>query len=167
MREIPLYPGYYADEHGSIYSRRPRNGRGPLAQEPRLLRPCKDKDGYWSVSVHNETGKRREPIHRLVLMSFSLSIPTGKVARHLDGNKDNNGIGNLMWGTPAENSSDTAKHGSLKGEKNPSAKLSREIVMRIREAKTTKSYKALSDEFGVSKFCVFAICTRKTWSHID
>jgi hypothetical protein len=51
--------------------------------------------------------------------------------RHLDGNRSNNRLDNLAWGTPLENGADKARHGTAKGERNGRAKLTAAKVRRI------------------------------------
>lgn len=67
--------------------------------------------GYLRVvlSRNGETSPRS--VHHLVLESFVGARPEGKVVRHLDGDKENNSLQNLRYGTPAENSQDTIRHG--------------------------------------------------------
>lgn len=50
-------------------------------------------------------------IHRLVLEAFVGPCPDGMEALHSDGNKTNNNVDNLRWGTPSENNRDIVKHG--------------------------------------------------------
>lgn len=50
-------------------------------------------------------------IHRLVLEAFVGPCPDGMKALHADGNKTNNNVKNLRWGTSAENNLDIVKHG--------------------------------------------------------
>lgn len=49
-------------------------------------------------------------VHRLLLETFVGSCPPGMECRHLDGNKLNNNLDNLIWGTHQENAQDNVKH---------------------------------------------------------
>lgn len=71
-------------------------------------------NGYRQVNLH-QSGRRpsKRAIHVLVLTAFAGPRPTPKtVARHLDGNKSNNSISNLRWGTQSQNLYDSIDHGN-------------------------------------------------------
>lgn len=74
-------------------------------------------------------------VHQLVLEAFVGLCPDGMECRHLNGVRDDNRLENLCWGTRKENQNDKIVHGnSLKGERNPYAKLSNEDVVEIKKA---------------------------------
>jgi hypothetical protein len=68
------------------------------------LRPLAERKhkGYWHVFVRYGVGrsaKRKEPVHKLVLVAFVGSAPSpAHEGRHLDDNVDHNHRGNLMLG---------------------------------------------------------------------
>lgn len=67
--------------------------------------------GYRRV-VLSEPGRRREAfIHSLVLEAFVGPRPAGADACHWDGDKQNNRLENLRWGTRSENCYDTVRQG--------------------------------------------------------
>lgn len=47
----------------------------------------------------------------MVLRAFVGEPPAGHECRHLDGDRQNNALDNLAWGTRAENVADTIRHG--------------------------------------------------------
>ena len=55
------------------------------------------------------------PVHAFVLRAFRGLRPAGMVARHLNGIKTDNRLGNLKWGTPGENRDDMFRHGKARG----------------------------------------------------
>ena len=56
-------------------------------------------------------------VHQLVLEAFVSPRPEGCVdVRHLDGNRKNNKVENLKWGTHAENMRDMSRHGRCQGQ---------------------------------------------------
>ena len=79
-------------------------------------------DGYVKVRGHN--------LHKLVMLAFGPPPPDdGRwVVRHLDGDKTNNHINNLSWGTDADNLYDAQRHGKM-----PHRKLTREQVIELRK----------------------------------
>ena len=75
----------------------------------KVLSILHDSQGYPQVSLGQE---RKVLIHTLVLEAFVLPKPESLCARHLDGNKTNNNLENLMWYTMKNNQADKEKHGT-------------------------------------------------------
>jgi hypothetical protein len=50
-------------------------------------------------------------LHRVVLLAFVGPLPPGQETRHLDGDKTNNALSNLTYGTSSENKLDTIRLG--------------------------------------------------------
>lgn len=98
-------PGYVGGLEVSNRGR-VRNRKGPL-------RGNINASGYRVIDVRREGEKRSRGalVHRLVLEAFVGPCPPGMQTRHLDGDPGNNHLGNLRWGTPAENNRDTLRHG--------------------------------------------------------
>jgi len=117
-------PHYYIDIDGSVYSSNPyhlksRNGiklklpQYPLKLSHRMKWRAKDNEGKY----------RNYFVHLMVLSMFVGPRPTPlHQARHLDGDRYNNNLSNLEWGTPKENCADRTIHGTAyqkKGLDNP------------------------------------------------
>jgi HNH endonuclease/NUMOD4 motif len=104
-RAIPGYPNYLVSDLGNIRSM-PRQGSrgGVLALFP-------NKYGYPFVSLHSDGVQKSRAVHQLVLAAFLGPMPEGMEIRHLDGNPANNRLGNLAYGTHAENNRDIVDHG--------------------------------------------------------
>ena len=103
------------------------------ADEPRILRQVTNPGGYVKVNLSCETAAGRcirpRTVHSLVLEAFVGPRPAGAVVRHLDGDKLNNRLENLRYGTSAENAEDTIRHGrTLPGSRNPNSRLTDEQV---------------------------------------
>lgn len=111
-KKIPGYAGLYeASSDGRIRT---------LARawysgiEHRILRHVEakekalkaDSSGYLRVTLSKKGKKRRWSVHTLVLMTFVGEPPQGYGCRHLDGDKLNNSVENLKWGTPKECAAD-------------------------------------------------------------
>lgn len=79
----------------------------------RLLKLVCNK-GYWFAKLSHGGVKKSFPIHRLVLEAFVGPRPAGMECRHLDGNKNNNRLYNLAWGTGEENRADQVRHGTAR-----------------------------------------------------
>ena len=104
-RIIPGTDGnYLVSDHGQVWSRPRRNTSGGI------LTPTVTQGYlYVTLSVDGRTQTRR--IHRLVLESF-VGPANGLECRHLDGDKTNNRLDNLAWGTRSENALDRVRHGT-------------------------------------------------------
>jgi hypothetical protein len=98
-----------------------------------------------------------------VLEAFAGPCPDGLTARHRDGNKTNNALTNLAWGTWAEQMADRRLHGTETptGERNHMAQLSDAQVREMRARRPTgldmrtkgaagPTYRSLATEFGCS-----------------
>lgn len=77
----------------------------------KILNQAQLKNGYKTVTLHRNDGGRKVYVHRLVLESFAGACPQGMETRHIDGNKENNALPNLTWGTSSENNLDIVRHG--------------------------------------------------------
>lgn len=104
-RHVPTMPGYLISDHGRVASF--------LGREIKQLRYSYTDDGYQRVRLLGAAGEQRDiSVHKLVLETFVGPRPEGMECRHLDGNKLNNRLENLCWGTPSENSYDRVRHGT-------------------------------------------------------
>jgi len=159
---VPNYEAFYVvSNYGNFASIR-KDGR-----YPRKLNPA---TGYLSVSVKDidGTGQKTLSIHKLVAEVFIGKRPDGCVIRHLDGNKYNNNVLNIAYGTPEQNYSDTKKHKVHLGENNSRALLNEKSVKAIRvlntEFKLTKQQ--IAKAFDINQSTINAILTGRNWSHV-
>jgi hypothetical protein len=103
--QVPNAPSYLVSDRGRILSLRRR--------QPRLLNPRTDPKGYLVVGLTQADGSRRTSrVHVLVCEAFIGPRPDGLEVRHLDGVPANNTLGNLCYGTHAENEQDKERHGT-------------------------------------------------------
>lgn len=89
----------------------------------REMRQTLNADGYPSVRLTIDGKRVRLAVHRLVAKEFLGEKPTlAHEVCHIDGNKMNNAVSNLRWGTRKENADDRERHGrTSRGEKHSSA----------------------------------------------
>lgn len=108
-------PGYRVTATGKVYST-DHNWRGYGERE---MRQHPNSYGYPSVRLTIDGRRKRLAVHRLVAQCFLPPKPSPvHQIRHLDGNKTNNAVSNLAWGTSAENAADRDRHGrTYKGER--------------------------------------------------
>lgn len=109
MRFINLHG--YEDTHlisrEGVVKSLPRN-----TSPGRVLTPQVDRYGYLYVSISSHGKTKAEKVHRLLLSTFDRPPLPGEVARHLDGNPQNNVLENLAWGTQKDNEEDKKRHGT-------------------------------------------------------
>ena len=79
----------------------------------RILKPQYSNTGHYaSVGMSINSHLRTRKVHTLVALAFLGERPAGLDARHLDGDKTNNAVSNLAWGTRSENEHDKVRHGT-------------------------------------------------------
>jgi len=155
MKEIEDYPGYFISKNGEVY----------LSKSNKYLKPIKKNTGYLYVFLYNHKGMKKHYIHLLVLNIFKGKKPEGYEARHLDGNKQNNHINNLEWGTKKENTDDKRKHGTIPiPHKSKFTKLKPKDIPVIRELhKKGYSYRKIGELFGTSHTTIRKIIYGQRW----
>lgn len=164
MKEnINGYPKYHITDDGRLFSI--KQGRVWRELKPDL------SNGYNRFALFDEKGLEKKFFaHTLVLMAYAEAAQEGMlVCRHLDGNRQNNKISNLTWGTHKQNSDDMILHGrSQRGAKNHNTILNEESVHEI--------FFLIADGFSFEKIAKMYKCSatnisniayREIWSHID
>jgi transcription initiation factor TFIIIB Brf1 subunit/transcription initiation factor TFIIB len=124
---VPGYTRYNVTPDGAIR----------VSTTGRVLAPFPGAAGYMRVSVVSDIGENRTVyLHSLILAAFSGPRPSNAhECAHLDGNRSNNCISNLVWATPLENSSHKFAHGTvLEGDKATCRVLSSDDVREIRKS---------------------------------
>lgn len=176
VKTVPRFPDYAVSRDGKIWSK-PRKRLCNLKRPGkyrfypgRWLKYSLNSDGYLHVTLCRGRKKYNRPIHRLILETWFGFRPIGRQCRHLDGNKLNNRLDNLRWGTGSENQLDRNEHGVGNiGEQNPSAKLTEEKVRIIRYLGRIGMFTArdIAWQFGVSRETISAILTGRNWRKVS
>jgi hypothetical protein len=180
-RDIPGYPGYRIGDDGSAWTawkkrRISASHGGTVSLIGDIWKPLKaspDKDGYLGVQLYRNGTRKHYQIHHLVLLAFVGARPEGCTqTRHLDGNNQNNGRMNLLWGGPVENYLDRVIHGTVvdnSGENHGMHKLSESEVVAIigllRGGDTTQ--REIAGRFNVCRQTVGAIWLGYSWRHLE
>lgn len=127
-KRIPGFSNYRVNELGDVQSCK----RSLNYVDWFTLKQRSDAQGYRMLSLTSEEGRLWQPlVHRLVLLAFVGEYPAGQETRHLDGDRSNNTLSNLRYGTPAENTLDKFRHGTVRrGDELP-------IVQRFRRIAET------------------------------
>jgi len=106
LKLIPSFPNYSITHDGRIYTN--KTGRQRKLHSDKYT-------GYLTVGLYRDGQMHIVALHRLLLEVFMGPCPEGMQCRHLDGNKQNNNLCNLKWGTPFENTADRTVHGTHVG----------------------------------------------------
>lgn len=77
--------------------------RSLLRGTPYILKTQKDKKGYQRLTVTIKGQFRTYKLHRLVAGAFIENPDNLPQVNHIDGDKDNNAVGNLEWITNRDN----------------------------------------------------------------
>lgn len=173
-KPIAAADGYEVSDHGRVRSWRRWGGNGGNAgggrvSTPRLLSLKTDRYGYRVASLMVDSRLRFFTVHRLVALAFIGEPPPGQnEVRHLDGNPQNNTVGNLAWGSGAENGRDKVQHGrSLKGTAYPLAKLTDESVRALWAMRAEGfTHKKIAERLAVSKGAVGRVLRGEGWTHV-
>lgn len=133
----------------------------------RLLRPAVSH-GYHSYVLWKDHKQTTIRAHHAVAYAFLGPRPDGTYVCHRDGDRLNNALSNIYYGTPSENVADARTHGTLAvGEKAGSAKLTAIEIARIKKMAETHLQREICAEFGISQAQVSRIVNGKEWKHID
>ena len=170
-RWLPIeeFPGYEVSDHGRVRSYWQRGGKGQpwsiTILPQRILSPC-FVGKYPGVSLSGQTRN----IHTLVLVTFTGPPPPGHECCHGDGDRTNNYLSNLRWGTHSDNKFDRVKHGNSpnhKGVNHPNAKLTNDQVLHIRELRS-QGYRLaeIGKMFNIASNTVSYIARRILWPHV-
>lgn len=79
---------------------------------PRILKSRLDDKGYLGVCLRRDGRTDQWKNHLLVLLAFVGPLPKGLETRHLNGDRANNVLTNIVYGTSAENTQDSLRHGT-------------------------------------------------------
>lgn len=171
-KDIPGFPGYRIGDDGSVWSRwiACRQGRR-FTDKWKRLKTTLCNHGYPRVNLTSPGGKHStRRVHRIVLEVFIGAQPDEMECRHLNGDKTDNRLRNLAWGTRDENRGDNHALGAYrKGENHPNAKLTEDIVraIRTRYAAGGVFQKTLAAEYGVSVTKIATIVSYQSWKHLS
>jgi hypothetical protein len=146
----------------------------------RVLKPAKSPDGYMKTVLVNDEGKYCSwTVHLFVMLAFVGKKPEGLEVNHKNGDKTDNRVENLEYVTHKQNvqhSFDNGFEKPLRGEDNPTSKLTNKDVLEIREYVKNKreqgvryyGRKELADKYGISEYHIKDIVSgrRGIWSHI-
>lgn len=164
---VPGYEGLYrVSDQGRVWS------AGQRGLPPQFLKPRPHvRYRYLSVGLFKNGKGRDHKIHRLVLAAFVGPCLPGLETRHLNGNRQDNRLANLTYGTKAENHADKVRHGThaiYRGSLNGHATLTEDDVREIRRRCTAgERQRDVAATYGVGQTCISKIVRREKWRHVE
>lgn len=155
---IERFPRYDFRDDGAVVSR--------VFKTPRVMKPIK-MGQYRGLQLLGDDGRiHKEYLHRLIAEAFCGPAQQGQVCCHLNGDKTDNRAANLAWASQSENNLQKRAHGtSPDGERNPMAKLTRDVVAEMRAMREASgaSFARIARKFGVSNMTAFRAVTGQSW----
>lgn len=151
-KPVPNFLNYYCDELGRVFSTK--------SGEVRLLKPGIMSKDYYSYMLYRN-GKQVEFLaQRLILQTFIGPSKPGQEARHLNGDRSDNQLENLKWGTHLENQRDSIG-------RNKNYKLTKEDISEIRKMKMEgHKPKEIGEKFNVTGDCIRRILRGDRWKDV-
>lgn len=89
-----------------------RSNGSPQYVSGGIMKQHLDRKGYAYVAINYGGRRRNVYVHQAVASAFLGPQPKGSETRHLDGDKANNSLRNLAYGTQSENMIDRVRHGT-------------------------------------------------------
>jgi hypothetical protein len=146
------------------------NGGSYRKLKSHIIKPYKEKNGYFSCCISVNNKKTTLNIHQLVAKAFIPNPNNLPQINHKNGIKSDNRVENLEWCTALHNMQHAIKIGLINnnGEKNGQHKLTKKQVLEIRAKYVPLKYSQykLAKEYNVSRYAIVAIVNYKGWKHI-
>ena len=165
-RDVKGYEGKYkVSNYGRVKSlARPGAILGGMLPERELGKIT--RFGYVNIDLYKHSKYKHIFAHCLVLQTFVGPCPKNMQCCHEDGNRANNHLANLRWGTRSSNQKDRLRHGTASiGEKNSNTTTTREQALTVKQmGKDGLKIREISDVVGVSIAVVTQILDGITWN---
>jgi hypothetical protein len=172
-RPIPDYEGWYsASTRGRVRSEDrvvvKSNGK-KYRFKGKVLKPALDKTtGYLHVTLAKQGEYKVRSVHTLVALAFKGRRPFKRAeVCHANGIRTDCRPTNLRWGSRKDNGRDLARHGTVRGVRNPMARLTETHVHTMRYlSKRGLTYKEVSKAMDVPLGTVNHVLSGYTWKHV-
>ena len=167
---IPGYEGLYSiTKNGEVRSETRyifQQGRKQIKRGI-VLKPWISTTGYKVVSLRKNGKSIKGFIHILVALTFIGIRPPKMDVRHLDGNKFNNNVKNLAYGTRSENMLDAViHHTSSCDRENPNNIFKLTEKQAIEIAKDPRPAKIIAAEYNITDRHVTSIKRGEYWGDV-
>jgi hypothetical protein len=155
------YPEYAASTHGNIRRVVP----SPWSKATPLKHAI-GSSGYSQISILSGGKRKSCDVHRLVARTFLGPCPVGMEVGHLDNNRQNCRLDNLVYCTPKQNHAHRMKCGNaMRGSANHKSKLT-EMAVRVIKRLPDTAERDLAEVFGVTPGAIYAVRHGLTWKWI-
>jgi predicted XRE-type DNA-binding protein len=139
-------------------------GRARSLRTGKVLKPAL-RGHYWGYTFKVAGKCTWKRTHGLVASAFMPPRKPKEVVRHFDGDRGNNTLSNLVYGSQKDNAEDSARHGTrLRGTQKVEAKLTEAQVLDIREDRRVQ--REIAAAYGVHQSLVSRIKQGKLWAHV-
>lgn len=167
-KRMPGFREYEISNIGRIRSWKRAHKLGKPPKFPTLLHPCLDNHGYHKIKLYKNAQYKNFAVGECVLFAFRGPRPYKFEMSHIDGNKANNSLENLLWESRKANSDRIDQMGRrVIGANHPNSKLnSRDVLRIINLAEKEIPDRKISEKFGVSRTCIYKIRSGINWKHI-
>lgn len=136
----------------------------------RVLRPGLNR-GYRHVALYRDNdGGTTRYVHAMVLAAFCGPAPfPGFEACHNDGDRANNRLTNLRWGSRQDNVDDRVRHGrQQRGTRCRTTRLTEDQVKQMRDdCRAGQSTRSLARQYGISNGAAWSAIVGATWKHVE
>lgn len=168
-KNIPDWDDFYeVSDAGRVRSKtRKVNARGgkTAIRRGKVLKPVCKQGRYLAVTLSDNDRRKQHLIHNLVTVTFIGPKPKNTQVCHTNGNKHDNRLVNLRYGTVDENTADRYKNDEIAhGENHGMAKLTEKQVRHILTCK--ESNLALSLKYDVTEDHVANIRRGRVWKRL-
>jgi len=103
-------------------------------------------------------------VHQCVAAAFIGPVPNGHEVRHRNGNRSDNRVENLAYGTRQDNVNDAKQHGTIiRGSVKSSSKLTEAQAIEI--YLSTETAASLASAYQVSAGTIDSVRSRRCWNH--
>lgn len=106
-RDIPNFRMYQVSNLGRVKRKtheKFHSGNKRLVFYPeQIMKQSRDKNGYLIITLKGELAKKTLRVHRLVAFAFIPNPNNYEAVNHLNENKQDNRVENLMWASAKEN----------------------------------------------------------------
>lgn len=140
----------------------------------RIIKASKRSDDYISVGLHKDGRSVTYYVHVLVADAFLPNLEGKPQINHIDGDKTNNRVENLVWVTGSENMNHAYKIGLAKvprGANHHNAKLTTDDVRYIRshylKGDNEFGAEALARKFAVSSSSIRDVVRYETYIDVE
>lgn len=155
-RDVVGYEGIYQiSNKGVVYDK--------WGNELSTFSTTKSNDGYKRIRLQKNKIRKHFQIHRLVAMAFIPNPDNKPVVHHIDENKKNNNVENLMWVTQKENMNAGTVNQRLSERNTNNYKRSKRVIV-ISEDGSEKEYPSISEvsrKLGLSTGNIFMVLKGK------